>query len=159
MIQNANGNKRNLIYEYERLIVDDIRTHDLTYIDQKTRHTHNFFQVYQYVSNSITKAAHLKIVVELYKCNILRIKTSSTNRKRKTVTAIRIWKCYRKSFHLIKTYYYHFNICHTVFTPTYSLYPFLEYLIRITSLISDTRYHKNQCMPDLFTSVNYLSHR
>ena len=37
MIQDSNGNPRNLIYEYRRLTTEDINTHAMTYIGQRTR--------------------------------------------------------------------------------------------------------------------------
>ena len=67
MINYANGNPRNIIYEYGRLTIEDIKNHAMTYIGQKTRKAQNYFQMYHCISNSITESAHLNIVAELYK--------------------------------------------------------------------------------------------
>ena len=70
MIQDTNKIPRNLISKYMRLAVDDIGKYNMTYIVQQTRQAQNSNYMYHYISNSITKSSHLKIVAELHKYTV-----------------------------------------------------------------------------------------
>ena len=64
MIQDSGGTPRNLITEYGRLTVEDIEANMQNFIGQQTRQAQNSVQLFQCLTNSMTEAAHLKIVVE-----------------------------------------------------------------------------------------------
>ena len=70
VLDDANGNTRNLIAEYGRLTIEDTKNHDMAYIGQHTRQYQNSIQMYHRISNSITKAKYLKIMVEMYKYTV-----------------------------------------------------------------------------------------
>ena len=57
-------NPRNIISNYGILTVACIKACSMNYIGQKIRQAHNSVQTYYFNSKSITKAVHLKIVVE-----------------------------------------------------------------------------------------------
>ena len=64
MIADSTGTLRNLITEYGRLTVDDIEANTKNFIGQQTRQAHNSIQLFHCQTNSMTEAAHLKIVAE-----------------------------------------------------------------------------------------------
>ena len=60
----------NLISEYGRLTIEEIRSNVLAYIGHQTIQAQKSVQMYHYIYNSITKAAYLKIVIEPHKYTI-----------------------------------------------------------------------------------------
>ena len=70
MINYSNGKPRNLIYEYGIIAIEYIKNHAMTYIGHQTRKSQNSIQVYHFISNSVTEAAHLNIVAESHKYKV-----------------------------------------------------------------------------------------
>ena len=66
MIEDANNNHRNIIAEYGRLTVKDIKTHGMNYIFQHTSQVQSSIQMYHCIYNYITEASHLNILAEVY---------------------------------------------------------------------------------------------
>ena len=61
MIPDSNGNIRNLIREFGRLTVEEVRTHCSTYIRTQTRLVQHDYQMYECLMNSLTESARAKI--------------------------------------------------------------------------------------------------
>ena len=61
---------RNVINEYGRLTMEEIRTHALTYIAGQTRQAQNNMQMYYCISSSLTKEGQLKILAEQDKYHV-----------------------------------------------------------------------------------------
>ena len=61
MIPDSNGNIRNLIREFGRLTVEEVRTHCSTYIRTRTRLVQHDYQMYECLMNSLTESARAKI--------------------------------------------------------------------------------------------------
>ena len=66
-ILDSKGIKHNLITEYGRLTEADIRNHTLTYVAIHSQRAQNNVQFYAYLSNSLTKEGHIKIIQEMEK--------------------------------------------------------------------------------------------
>ena len=60
MIPDSNGNIRNLIREFGRLTVEEVRTHCSTYIRTRTRLVQHDYQMYECLMNSLTESARAK---------------------------------------------------------------------------------------------------
>ena len=64
MIPDSMGTPRNLKAEYGRLTVEDIEANILHFIGYNARQAKNSVQLFHCLTNSMTEAAHLKIVPE-----------------------------------------------------------------------------------------------
>ena len=63
-IPDSNNVTRNLIREYGRLTLDNIRTFVTTYIGQQNRRAQNDYQLYMCLANSLTESGKLKVLAE-----------------------------------------------------------------------------------------------
>ena len=64
MITNYTGTPRNLITEYGRLTVENIEVKIKKFIGQRYRQAQNSYQLLHCLTNPMTEAVHLNIVVE-----------------------------------------------------------------------------------------------
>ena len=66
---------RNLIRDFGRITMEEVRNHCTTYINQQTRQAQHQYQMYQCLMNSLTDAGRLKIVTESPKHAIGNLKS------------------------------------------------------------------------------------
>ena len=64
MIPNSTGTPRSLITEYGRLTVENIEANVQHFIGNSSHQAQNSVQLFHFLTNSMTEAAHLKIVAE-----------------------------------------------------------------------------------------------
>ena len=64
IVPDSTGTPRNLIMEYGRLTVEDIEANIQKKIGKQTRQAQNSVQLFHFLTNSMTEAAHLNIVAE-----------------------------------------------------------------------------------------------
>ena len=68
MIPNSTGTPRKLITEYGRITLEEIEANIQYFIVQLTRKSQNSVQLFHCLTNSMTEAAHLKVLTESDKC-------------------------------------------------------------------------------------------
>ena len=67
MINNANVSLRNLIDNYGRLTVADIKNHIMNYIGKQTKKEQQSIHMYHLILKSITESEQLNAVIESHK--------------------------------------------------------------------------------------------